>query len=208
MADSDFIPFDRLLDWIEGRLPAEEAAQLEAALVDAGPQAQGEVAWLRAFGQARSSLELDTPSPDLHAALLRQYQPPLARRIAERVAALLSFDSAMAQPAMAGLRSGELRARQLVFSCDLLEVALNMRPSRHGDRLDVNGQIFPRELPDPEGLLARLSRGGELVDVSLTNDLGEFQFVSLTPGDYTLDLVGDAGEVAVETFALRLGPPH
>ncbi len=208
MAGTDFIPFDRLLDWIEGRLPAEEAAQVAAALAAAGPAGQADADWLRAFGRASSSLQLDSPSPDLHAALLRQYQPPLARRIADRVAALLSFDSAMAQPAIAGLRSGELRARQVVFSCDLLEVALNMRPSRHSDRLDVNGQIFPRELPDPEGLMARLSRGGELVDVSLTNDLGEFQFVSLTPGDYTLDLLGDSSQVAVESFALRLGPPH
>lgn len=208
MGGTDNIPFEHLVDWLEGRLSAKEAAAVALALASLGPDAQGDAAWLQAFHEARARLRLDKPPPALHAALVGQYRPPLLQGLARRAAALLTFDSAAAPLALAGLRAGELRARQLVFTCDLLEVALNMRPSRQGDHLDLNGQIFPRDLPAPENLLARLSRGGELVDVSPTDALGEFQFVGVAPGDYTLDLLGEGGEVAIETFAVQLGPPQ
>jgi hypothetical protein len=203
MAGMDMIGFDTLLDLFDGRLNADTTRELEARLAVAGPQTQADAEWLRAFTVARTQVVLATPPSDLHDALLRQFRLGSLAGMLRQVAALLTFDSSP-QLALAGVRSVETRTRQMIFTCDLAEVAVTVRPSRQADRLDVNGQVFPRDLPSADALVVRLARADDLLDISLTNELGEFSFIELPPGAYTLFMAADDGAVVIDQFDVRL----
>ncbi len=198
------MPFERLLDWIEQRLTDAEMREIERQLAQ-HPEKQEAALWLRAFSAARSRVAIEAPPDSLHAALLAQFRPTPAQRLFQQITALLSFDSAR-QPALAGVRSLETRARQVIYDCDLMEVAINVRPSRQSDQLDVNGQVFPRTLPTAAGLVVQLFRGDQLADISLTNELGEFSFTSLPTGIHTLTLIAEGSQVKLEAFELQLAP--
>lgn len=203
MAGAESIVFETLLDLVEGRLSGEAERALQARLADADAQTRGDLAWLRAFAAARRRVTLAAPPAELHASLLQIYRPSPLATMLRRARALLTFDSAT-QLGLAGVRSAETRSRQMIFACELAEVAVTVRPSRQADRLDVNGQVFPRDLPSADALVVRLAQADDLLDISLTNDVGEFSFTELPPGAYTLSMAADGDEVAIEQFYVRL----
>jgi hypothetical protein len=195
-----------LLDWLEGRLAAEASEAVARRLAAADAPTRARAAWLERFLAVRREVVLAEPPPELHAALLRQFQPLSPHPGApQRVHASLSFDSAL-QPGLVGVRSLDLRTRQLVFACDLVEIAMSVRPAWQSDRLDLNGQVYPRLLPSTAGLLVRLTRADDLMDLSITSELGEFSFAALPPGAYQLDLMVEESQVELESFVLELGP--
>lgn len=202
MAESGRIDTELLLEWLEGRLAPEQAREIERRLAEHGDQAD-EVRWLRSFLAASAAVTLQTPDADLHAALLAQFRPSPLARAARRIAAALSFDSVL-QPAPAGMRSAGAQARQVIFESEVAEIAVSMRPSRQSDLLDVTGQLFARSAAELDGLAVQLSRAGELVDVSLTNEVGEFQFTALSPGVYALLLTIDGDQVAADPLTLQI----
>jgi hypothetical protein len=203
MAGPSSLAFETLLDLIEGRLPAEAASDLSMRLGQADAQTQRDADWLRAFVSTSNRVTIAPPPPEVHSALLAIYRPAPLGALLRQVTALLAFDSA-AQPAMAGMRSGDTRSRQLIFACDLAEVAVTVRPSRQADRLDVNGQIFPRDLASADTLVVQLALADDLLDISLPNDVGEFSFTELPPGAYTLSMSADGNQIAIEQFDVQL----
>lgn len=200
---STMVPFDRLLDRYEGRLSEEDARATDALLAEGDAATQASAAWIATFILARRRVHLADPPPELHRALVAQFQPGAVSPIAHRIRALLSFDSAR-NPALAGVRSVSASTRQLIYECGLVDVALNVRPGRQSDRLDVNGQVFPRLLGSAAGLVARLTRDDTLMDISLTSDLGEFSFTDLPPGPYALELFVEDSQVEIDTFEVQL----
>jgi hypothetical protein len=116
---------------------------------------------------------------------------------------LLTFDSAH-QPAPTGVRSLETRARQVIYDCDLMEIAINVRPCKQSDQLDVNGQVFPHTLTTASDIVVRLSRGDQLADIALTNEFGEFSFTALSPGVHTLTLIAEDSQVELEAIEMQL----
>src|SRR5919198_228173 len=105
------IPFQRLVDLVEGRLSPDERADV-LAQVAANPQAAREVVWLeRIIGLMRTDATADAP-PYVVARALRLFRqrgahdaPPLRQRIR----AMLQFDSAQ-RPLPMGVRSGQATA--------------------------------------------------------------------------------------------------
>jgi hypothetical protein len=203
MTGNDPTTFERLLDWTERQLTDAEMRKVEEQLSAAQLETQATIDWLRAFNQARSRVQIEAPPENLHAALLAQFQPALAQQILRRVSALLTFDSAD-QPALAGLRSLQTRARQVIYDCALMEIAINVRPSRRSDLLDINGQVFPRALATASELVVHLSRGDLLADIALTNEFGEFSFTALSPGVHTLTLIAGDSQVEIEAIEVQL----
>ncbi len=203
MTGTDLITFERMLDWIDCRLTDAEMREVEERLATTSPQTQATTDWLRAFSQARSLVKIETPPDAVHTALLNQFQPTLAQRILQHVTALLTFDSAQ-QPALAGVRSVETRTRQVIYDCDLMEIAISLRPSRQSDRLDVNGQVFPRAATAASDLVVRLFHGDQLADIALTNEFGEFSFTAVSPGVHTLTLIAEDNQVELAAFEVPL----
>jgi hypothetical protein len=206
MSRQDEISFERLADWAEGRLSDEEAAAIVERLEGADEETRARAEWLRAFALASGRTTLAAPPREVRENLRRRFaayaegvrEPGLLRR----VVATLSFEGGM-QPAFGvrSARTGEAQ-EQLVYSTDVADVALNVHP-RPGGRVDLDGQIFPAGEAEPGGFVVQLLSGGSDVGITTTDELGEFGFESIAPGEYEI-LVSD-GEVEIQLSSVRLG---
>lgn len=203
----DDMGFDRLTDWVEGRLPEEEAREVEERISRAADEAaRDDVEWLRAFQRVSEKTVLDPLPDEVGAVLVERFEayaegrrkPGLPRRLLAR----LSFDSRL-QPAF-GVRSAGAREsrRQLVYATEVADITLDTFSRKQDDRLDLAGQVFP--VGDDRGG-DRGPFGVQLVEdragldaefgTTATDDLGAFGFRSVPPGEYDM-LLGD-GEVEI-----------
>lgn len=227
MTNNADLTFERLTDWIDNRLSAEEAAEVahlvQRAAADGGDTPlQADLAWLQAFQQIREQVTLATPPPRVRSALAGRFAEYLQQReAAERAPSLfrqllatLSFDSAT-QPTSAGLRSVDApRIRQLIYATDLLDIAVNLQPAPAAGRTDLLGQILPNNeairLEQFSVHLVRHTGEGEIgarstheVGITSVDELGEFRFDALPMGDYQLYLSDNEGDVELPPFVLE-----
>lgn len=207
--------FAELLDWLEGRLPPEEAAAVAQRLEQAGEASQADLDWLRAFHAARQAVRLAAPPPNVRAELRRRFaaqaQATSPPGLFARLVAALSFDS-RTQPATAGLRSTQgTDRRQLVYSAASVEVALDLQamedtpggsPAERGLRL--SGQVFAAEAAPAQVYAIQLLRQGGEVALTATDDLGEFALTNLPAGDYELVATASDHEVLLPAIRLEL----
>lgn len=198
--------FDKILDWIEGRLPPEEA-ELVAAHVADDEEARADADWMRAFARVSEEAIISSPPPEVREELARRFETFAEERrqpgIFQRVLATLSFDSGM-QPAF-GVRSAAAKEvqRQYIYSTDLADVALNAQP-RPGGKLDLLGQVLPEGEDDPDDFTVQLLRGGvEAAEIVAADDLGEFAFEEIEPGSYEMILATERYEILIPPFELR-----
>src|SRR5512134_3881534 len=110
MNDSNTLRFSELLDWLEGRLPPDQAQAVAKRLEIADAATRADLDWLRLFLQARQSVQFSSPPPSVRETLKGRFaayagarQPP---GLFQRLLATLTFDS-RAQVATAGLRSAQ-----------------------------------------------------------------------------------------------------
>jgi hypothetical protein len=210
MNDSTNTPrFSELLDWLEGRLPPDQAQAVAERLEGADAATQADLDWLRLFLQARKSVQFASPPPSVREALKQRFaaytearQPP---GLFQRLLATLSFDS-RAQPATAGLRSAadEGPQRQLVYTTEAAEIALTVQTTLPNKTFIVTGQIFPIGDTPTHTFSIQLLRDVQEVDLASADELGEFTFANLPAGDY--DMVVSAGQYEVVISSLRLQP--
>lgn len=201
------IEFERLADWVEGRLPEEEARAVEKRVAEAGEPVRAEVEWLRAFARMSEDTVLASPPPEVHEDLLRRFEGYAREKrrpgILERLVATLSFDGGL-QPAF-GVRSARAQEsqRQLVYSTDAADIALNVSP--RGGLLDLDGQVFPTGEDETVPFSVQLldDRGAE-VGVTATDELGEFAFEAVAPGTYQILLGNGRVEILILPVDLRL----
>ena len=196
------LEFSPLLDWVEGRLSPQAARDMELLLDGADEPTRDLVAWLRHFHTARQAVRIADPSAETHALLPAQFTAFAAARRApslrERIAAALTFDSFTQPAATLGTRTAAgIQRRQLIFSCAVADIALNVHRRPHDEQIDLSGQIFPHGTATPAGWGVLLI-GDNGPDVTHTDDLGEFVFEEVSPGDYTL---------SVETSRLTITMP-
>ncbi len=198
--------FEKILDWIEDKLPPEEAEAI-ANQITSDETARAEADWLRAFSRVSEETVIASPPPEVREELARRFesfaegrrQPGLLRR----VLATLSFDSGM-QPAF-GVRSVGCASpqRQYIYSTDLADVALNLQP-RPGGKLDLLGQVLPDGEEEPDDFTVQILRGGvEAAEAVSADDLGEFTFEELEPGSYEMILATERYEILIPPFELR-----
>jgi len=195
------VDFDRLADWLEGRLSADDARAVQEAVAAADSDTLADIAWLRRFFTATESAVMESPPRELVDALVETFEEHTRNRrapgLVRRVLAGLAFDSNL-QPA-AGLRAvgGQQARRQLIYHADAFDLALNLL-ARDGDNdLDVDGQVLPREGGEPEVVSVQLLRDGDELALTVTDDLGSFAFRRVAPGGYELVLSAERVEVSV-----------
>lgn len=196
--DFSQIPFERLVDLAEGRLPTEEREQLLTQLAS-NPQAAAEFAEIeRMFDLMRSDDMEDAPSYVVSRAkrLMRQKkagdvaQPNLIQRLV----ALLKFDSAQA-PAAVGIRSVQSDVRQVLYSAEGYDIDLRVMPT--GDTWSVAGQLLG---PSAQG--QAMLQGPATVYTDL-NELSEFSLDGVPAGQYTLTL--HLEDVDIDIDSLDIG---
>jgi hypothetical protein len=203
------IDFARLTDWVEGRLSGEEARAVEEQLAVADSATLEDVAWLRTFLKVSEETVLQSPPPEVRNALVDRFAAYAEGRrppgLLERFVGSLRFDSGL-QPAVglraAGTQEGE---KQLIYSTDVGDVALNVLPRASDKNLDLDGQLLPaRDDVEPGFFSVQLLRGGTEVDITTTDDLGNFAFESIPPGAYDMLLSTDQYEIVVAPVELRV----
>jgi hypothetical protein len=202
-----------LLDWLEGRLPADEAQAVALRLQAAGSATLADVDWLRAFQSACRSVRLASPPPAVRAELRRRFarhaklpanSPP---GLFARLVAALTYDS-RAQWASAGLRSasGLASERQLIYATPAaeVEVALTLQAATTPDArlLNIRGQVFAPGEPVPV-YAVQLLRAETEAALATTNDLGEFSWAAIPAGEYSLVLSTGEHEVLLPSIQLE-----
>lgn len=198
MADHPALTFANLLDWVEGRLSGEDAAIIQEQLHNADQASLATLAWIRSFQKASDALMLESPPPALRASLIERFattrrQPGLLRRIS----ALLSFDSAQ-QPALSGARGvSDGQRRQLVFSTDQADIAVNILTRAADQQLELSGQIFRKDDSLDDALQIRLLLDATVLATTTADQLGEFAFPAMPPASYMMTVSDPTTELVI-----------
>ena len=190
------IPFDRLVDWVEARLTAEERNQLQRHLTDCAHCRQELTQVERLFGLMQSDTSVDPPPAVINRAvrLFRPRQAPVTPPLLQRIVAALQFDSLQLAPAT-GLRSGAAAPRQLLFSAGDYDLDLRLAPTEQVERWAVAGQVLGSGSITGNVTL----HGPTRYQASLVAP-GEFLLPAVAAGDYTLVVQLPDQEIAVESF--------
>lgn len=200
------VDFSRLVDWVEGRLPEDEARAVEEQVARADSQTLADVAWLRKFVRAVDNAILESPPREVRGTLIARFEEHAQGRrtpgLLKRVLARLTFDSDL-RPAI-GLRtaSAQQSRRQLVYSASAFDVALNLRSRVPDKNLDLDGQVFPREGQELEPFSVQLLQGGKERALTASGEMGDFALRSIPPGVYDMVLSTDQVEVSIVSVDL------
>jgi hypothetical protein len=207
VAGSKKIDFSQLVDWVEGRLSAEEARAVEEEVEAADSTTLADIAWLRKFGKATEGAALESPPAEVRSALVTRFEAYAEGRrtpgFLERAVAALTFDSGL-RPAF-GARSagGQSTRRQLIYSVDAMDIAINFWPRARDKNLDIEGQILPRDDLEPESFSVQLLQDETELVMTATDELGGFAFESIMPGVYTAILSTNQIEVWLDPVDLN-----
>ena len=201
------IDFSRLVDWMEGRLSAAEARDVEEQVAVADNATLADVAWLNKFVAATKGTVFEPPPPSVRSTLIARFEayaeghgrtPGLLKCIFAR----LTFDSNL-RPAVSVRAAGTQGARrQLIYSAEVLDVALNFWPRDRDKTLELDGQVFPHDNMDLGSFSVQLLRDEADLAITATDDLGGFAFESIPPDVYTIILSTDQIEVSITPVEL------
>jgi hypothetical protein len=212
MSPQTQIPFETLADLVDGRLSESEATKVRKQLAHADPRTQADLAWLQALAAFRRTMPLEAP-PEQVAAASREALRTHFRRWTEerrqpslfqRLVAQLTFDSRL-QPALVGVRGEPTGPGQLLYTTDQMDIELHLLPAGPG-QVRILGQALPRD-PDTDmtDCAVQLLAGEQEIGLTSTNELGEFTFETARDSDYTVILVTEEGEIALEHVDLTAG---
>jgi hypothetical protein len=202
------IAFSQLVDWIEGRLPEKEARAVEEQVAVADAATLADVAWLRRFVRATEDSVLEAPPPEVRSTLIASFRAHAEGRrtpgLMKRVIATLAFDGGL-RPAV-GVRSAGTQGarRQLVYSADDLDVALNFLPRARDKNFDLDGQVLPRDDVELGSFSVQLLQSETELGITATDDLGAFAFESIPSGVYEIILSTDRVEVSIAPVELNV----
>jgi hypothetical protein len=188
---SRHIPFDRLVDLVEGRLSPDEQTQLQTH-TSACSRCASQLAWLeRVIGVMRTN-NYEEPPARVAGEISRvfdSYSPLPSSSLPQRITAVLRFDSAQL-PVSVGRRSGSSTDRQLLFTSEALDLEVQITQS--GSLWEVAGQVLNA---DARGLAELHGSAGELR--ATLNEVGEFLLTTVPAGRYTLILHLTTAEIEI-----------
>jgi anti-sigma factor RsiW len=189
------IPFDRLADLVEDRLPPADRAQV-LAHVTACSRCVADVSWLeRTIGLMRTDAAEEPPSYVIDRAVQLFRSRRAAASPLRHLLAALRFDSGQMQPAL-GVRAAAAASRQLLFSADVYD--LDLRVVATGELWAVSGQVLG---PGEGGHVELRGRTGTIE--TAMSVVREFVLPPVPAGAYTLIL--HLPEVVVEIPELPVG---
>jgi hypothetical protein len=195
------VEFGRLVDWVEGRLPEDEARAVEEQVARADSRTLADVAWLRKFVKATDNAVLESPPREVRDTLIARFEayangqptPGLLRRVRAR----LNFDSDL-RPAVGLRTAGAQQARrQLVYSAGAFDIALNLRSGVPDKNLVLDGQVLPREDQELKPFSVQLLHGGTQLGLTSTDELGSFALRDIPSGVYDIVLSTDQEEISI-----------
>ena len=195
------VEFGRLVDWVEGRLPEDEARAVEEQVARADSRTLADVAWLRKFVKATDNAVLESPPREVRDALIARFEAYANGQrtpgLLKRVLASLTFESDL-RPAVGLRTAGAQQARrQLVYSAGAFDVVLNLRSRVPDENLVLDGQVLPREDQELKPISVQLLHGGTERGLTATDELGSFALRDIPPGVYDIVLSTDEEEISI-----------
>ena len=183
--------FETLLDWVEGRLPKDQAQQIAEALERADESTLADLDWIREFQGLSESVTLGQTPSHVKETLRKRFDEFARERkgpsFFERLTAALTFDS-HTQFAAAGVRSATIEGvqRQLVYSSEAIEIIFNIQPQDNGEAVNLTGQVFPSDERDTKSTSIQLLKGDQEVRIAMADELGEFTIREIPPDHYRI----------------------
>jgi hypothetical protein len=200
------VDFSRLVEWVEGRLPQEEAKAVEEQMAVADDATLADAAWLRKFARATDSTVRESPPPEVRNTLVGRFKAHAEGRrppgLLKRVVATLTFEGGLRPAAGVRVAGAQEVRRQFIYSTDALDVTLHFLPRTGDENLDLVGQLFPRDDTELGFFSVQLLRDEIEFAITATDDLGGFAFESIPPGVYSLILSSDQVEVSITPVEL------
>ncbi len=199
--------FERLIDYLDGRLTGTEANHLSAHLAtDCNACAETHI-WYVNLKAVVASDDSCEPPPWVLKRAIRMFEterarPRLVERVGQKIAALL-FDS-LTRPAVAGVRSTETANRQLLYRAGDYSIDIQVAPSDQS-RADLMGQVLKEgetAFQSVAGLELSLSRKDGTVCSVVTNEMGEFKIKAIQQGNYDLSVVTPGGVISVHDLPI------
>ena len=194
--------FERLIDYLDNRLPEAEASRVATHLADDCVVCGESRDWYQRVRTAARSDDAVAPPPWVLKRAVsifekRLERPRLAARIGQAIASLV-FDS-FAGPALAGVRSTETANRQLLYRAGDYSIDLQISPSENM-RADLIGQVLNESesaFESVAGLKLEIARGDQTVCSTVTDAMGEFKLSGMEQGFYNLRVELSEGSITV-----------
>ena len=194
--------FERIIDYLDNRLPDTESSRVAAHLSRDCAVCGESRDWYQRVRTSVASDNTVAPPPWVIKRAFRIFEaqrdrPRLAARIGQAIASLV-FDSVARQP-LAGVRSTETSNRQLLYRAGDYSIDLQIASSEH-TRADLIGQVLRESEPTFEsvaGLKLDIERGGEIVCSAVTDEMGEFKISGMEQGVYNLRVELSEGTITV-----------
>lgn len=197
---SHAVPFERLVDLVEGRL-SEDVRAATQSHVGACRRCSEQVARLETtLGLMRTDASEDAPRDAVaYAVSLFRARRTAAERpsLVERIVASLTFDSLRAAPAFGVRSAGAGQGRQLMFAAG--ENDIDLRVSETAEGFALKGQV----LGDCAGGRVELEGAAGARAEAELNDLCEFTLPPVPADTYRLLLHLGGVEVEVPGLELR-----
>jgi hypothetical protein len=182
-----------LLDWLEGRLDSEQAAQVSARVAEGDSRTRASVQWLQGFLATARAFPAPAPPPIVRQNLRQHFVRWSKARAALRadpqlVDATLLFDSRQ-DLALAGVRGGDEaeEAYHLAFTTDVADLVLDVRRIGEG-QVRLDGQVL---LGDPSSapVFAASAAGPGFTARTIDGDeLGRFTLPAVPVGRCRLEV--------------------
>ena len=119
----------------------------------------------------------------------------------------LLYDS-FSQPALAGIRSGSIRIRQMLYRADPYQIDFQIESQPEQNRFVITGQLLDLSHPEMVGrdVEVTISDGLESIVNTITNQFGEFRVEVKNSGDLEFNFVGRTGKPIVILLRGALDP--
>ena len=194
--------FEKLIDYLDGRLQTEAADLVASHLASGCEQCAADRHWYEAVTTVAAGDDSTEPPPWVLKRALNLFDSnrksgSLGERISQAIAGLV-FDS-MARPAMVGIRSAEAANRQLMYRAGDYSIDVQVMTADQ-PRAEVIGQVLRRSemrFESVGGLSLELKCEGDVIKSTTTNDLGEFTLSGIYFGEYDLEVKTPEGAITV-----------
>lgn len=203
------IGFERLIDYLDNRLPDKERQQIEAHLSTGCPNCGAAEQWYRRARRVMASDKSEVAPPWVLRRAGRLFESrrpagPSVGRAARGVAQLL-FDS-FNQPARAGARFTGSAERQFLYSVG--DYSIDLQIARSGEaRCNVIGQVLSTSEPGFASVAqipVELISKGKPIRSATTDGTGVFVLDGLDIGEYDLRI--DTRDMTINVVGLPVSP--
>jgi len=191
---------ENLMDYIDGRAPAEASVNVEAHLSQCPDCTELKQELQRFLFSLQEDAQFEPPAEVVAwgVRLFRPLQQPQETSIGRvrKIIASLVYDT-FDQPLLAGVRGVGVPPRQLVFRAGDVDVDVKIESMEANDRISLVGQVLATNDRFCENMPVRLESQGTIRYKTITNVVGEFMFDEVPKDTYHLSVDLPEGEITL-----------